>query len=83
MSSDTPKQNPVLGPTVLGQGETKTLGMLSSLIAEFSTSLDLDQTMKHVVEVTKATNLVVCESCQRILYKTETLAAKPAGEAQA
>jgi len=49
MSSDIPKQNPVLG-----HGETKTLGILSSLIEEFSLSLDLDQTMKHVVEVTKA-----------------------------
>ena len=47
MSSDKPKQN-----STLGGGETKTLGILSSLIAEFSSSLDLDQTMKHVVEVT-------------------------------
>jgi len=49
MSSDKPRQN-----SILGQGETKTLGMLSSLLEEFSTSLDLDQTMKHVVDVTKA-----------------------------
>ena len=49
MSSDTPNQNPILG-----QGETKTLGILSSLIEEFSRSLDLDQTMQKVVEVTKA-----------------------------
>lgn len=49
MSSDTPNQN-----SILGQGETKTLGILSSLIEEFSRSLDLDQTMKKVVEMTKA-----------------------------
>jgi len=49
MSGDTPNQKPILG-----QGETKTLGILSSLIEEFSRSLDLDQTMKKVVEVTKA-----------------------------
>jgi len=49
MSGDSPNQN-----SILGQGETKTLGILSSLIEEFSRSLDLDQTMKRVVEVTKA-----------------------------
>ncbi|MEJ2362804.1 MAG: SpoIIE family protein phosphatase [Gammaproteobacteria bacterium] len=49
MSSNTLNQKPTLG-----QGETKTLGILSSLIEEFSSSLDLDQTMKKVVEVTKA-----------------------------
>ncbi|MBI1422122.1 MAG: SpoIIE family protein phosphatase [Gammaproteobacteria bacterium] len=49
MTSDTPNQNPILG-----QGETKTLGILSSLFEEFSRSLDLDQTMQKVVEVTKA-----------------------------
>lgn len=49
MSSDTQNQKPTLG-----QGETKTLGILSSLIEEFSRSLDLDQTMKNVVDVTKA-----------------------------
>jgi sigma-B regulation protein RsbU (phosphoserine phosphatase) len=48
MSGDTPNQN-----SILGQGETKTLGILSSLIEEFSRSLDLDQTMQKVVEVTK------------------------------
>jgi len=49
MSGDTTNQN-----AILGQGETKTLGILSSLIEEFSRSLDLDQTMQRVVEVTKA-----------------------------
>lgn len=49
MYADKPNQKPTLG-----QGETRTLGILSSLIEEFSRSLDLDQTMQKVVEVTKA-----------------------------
>lgn len=40
--------------SILGEGEANTLKVLSTLIAEFSRSLDLAQTMQHVVEVTKS-----------------------------